>query len=46
VVADIPIDAPYPRDDAFRTSDTYNHHYRIVSAALRAAMAEDPPHGG
>ena len=39
VVADIPIDAPYPRDDAFRTSETYNHYCRIVSAALREAMA-------
>ena len=45
VVADIPIDAPYPRDDAFRTSDTYNHHCRIVSASLRAAMAEGHPNG-
>ena len=38
VVADIPIPAPYPRDDAFRTSETYNHYCRIVSAALKEAM--------
>jgi len=43
VVADIPIDAPYPRDDAFRGSDTYAHYCRIVSAALKQAMAA---HGG
>jgi NitT/TauT family transport system ATP-binding protein len=38
VVADIAIDAPYPRDDDFRTSDTYNRYCRIVSAALKQAM--------
>jgi len=38
VVADIAIDAPYPRDDAFRTSETYNHYCRIVSGALKQAM--------
>jgi NitT/TauT family transport system ATP-binding protein len=38
VVADIAIDAPYPRDDDFRTSETYNHYCRIVSAALKLAM--------
>jgi NitT/TauT family transport system ATP-binding protein len=40
VVADIPIDAPYPRDDSFRTSDAYNRYCRVVSAALKTAMAE------
>jgi NitT/TauT family transport system ATP-binding protein len=38
VVADIAIDAPYPRTDAFRTTDTYNHYCRIVSQALKQAM--------
>ena len=38
VVADIAIDAPYPRTDAFRTSDVYNHYCRIVSQALKQAM--------
>jgi NitT/TauT family transport system ATP-binding protein len=39
VVADIAIDAPYPRDEDFRTSETYSHYCRIVSAALKQAMA-------
>ena len=39
VVADIPIDAPYPRHDDFRDSDAYARHCRVVSAALRDAMA-------
>ncbi|HWK44583.1 MAG TPA: ABC transporter ATP-binding protein [Stellaceae bacterium] len=43
VVADIPIDAPYPRDEAFRTSETYNQYCRIVSAALKQAMGEAVP---
>jgi NitT/TauT family transport system ATP-binding protein len=38
VVADIPIDAPYPRDDAFRSSDAYTGYCRVVSAALKDAM--------
>jgi NitT/TauT family transport system ATP-binding protein len=38
VVADIPIDAPFPRDDAFRTTDAYAHYCRVVSAALKQAM--------
>jgi NitT/TauT family transport system ATP-binding protein len=42
VVADIPIDAPYPRDDAFRTSALYNDYCRRVSAALADAMAAPP----
>ena len=40
VVANIAIDAPYPRDDDFRTSDTYNQYCRVVSAALKSAMGE------
>ncbi|MCS6778158.1 MAG: ABC transporter ATP-binding protein [Geminicoccaceae bacterium] len=39
IVADIPIDAPWPRDENFRTSDLYNTLCREVSAALRRAMA-------
>jgi NitT/TauT family transport system ATP-binding protein len=39
VVADLPIDAPYPRDEAFRTSTGYNGFCRTVSAALHQAMA-------
>ena len=38
VVNDMKIDAPYPRDDAFRTSDIYSQHCRTVSDALHNAM--------
>jgi NitT/TauT family transport system ATP-binding protein len=38
IVADIPIDAPYPRSEEFRTSSVYNEHCRHVSAQLKAAM--------
>ncbi|MEJ8573927.1 ABC transporter ATP-binding protein [Microbaculum marinum] len=38
VVEDIAIDAPYPRDDAFRTSVVYNEHCRRASESLHAAM--------
>jgi NitT/TauT family transport system ATP-binding protein len=36
----VAIDAPYPRDEAFRTSAAYNEHCRRTSAALRTAMGE------
>jgi NitT/TauT family transport system ATP-binding protein len=39
VVADLAIDAAYPRDEAFRTSSSYNGFCRTVSAALQQAMA-------
>jgi NitT/TauT family transport system ATP-binding protein len=38
VVADIAIDAPYPRTEDFRTTDIYNHYCRVVSQALKQAM--------
>ncbi len=38
VVADIKVDVPYPRDENFRTSETYNRYCRVVSAALKSAM--------
>lgn len=38
VAAEIPIDAPYPRDDAFRTSTVYNAYCREASAELHRAM--------
>ena len=41
VFADIPIDAPYPRSEAFRTSPEYAALCRKVSEALVAAMAEE-----
>jgi NitT/TauT family transport system ATP-binding protein len=40
IVADLVIDAPFPRDEAFRTSEGYNQRCREVSAALHRAMAE------
>jgi len=39
VFADIAIPAPYPRDEAFRTSAEYAGYCRLVSAALGKAMA-------
>ncbi len=38
VIADMPIDVPYPRDESFRTSTTYNDYCRAVSAQLKVAM--------
>ena len=40
VVAELPIPAPYPRDEAFRTSAAYNALCRSASALLRRAMGE------
>jgi NitT/TauT family transport system ATP-binding protein len=40
VVADIPVEAPYPRREAYRTSEPYNRACRHVSAELRRAMGE------
>ncbi|MEH1780059.1 MAG: ABC transporter ATP-binding protein [Nostoc sp.] len=39
IVADIEIDAPYPRDDDFRTSLLYNQYCREVSQHLAEAMS-------
>ena len=39
VFAEIPIDAPYPREESFRTSPEYAGFCRRVSQALAAAMA-------
>lgn len=44
VVDDMSIDAPYPRDETFRTSDVYSQHCREVSNALHKAM--DPNQTG
>jgi NitT/TauT family transport system ATP-binding protein len=43
VASDLPIDAPYPRDDDFRTSAVYNENCRRASDALHAAMGESAP---
>jgi NitT/TauT family transport system ATP-binding protein len=40
VVGQIAIDAPYPRDEAFRTSPAYNALCREASADLQRAMGE------
>lgn len=40
VIADHGIDAPYPRDEAYRTSETYNEYCRVVSGELHRAMGE------
>jgi NitT/TauT family transport system ATP-binding protein len=40
VVADIPIPAPYPRDERFRTSEPYNRLCRQVSAELHRAIGD------
>jgi NitT/TauT family transport system ATP-binding protein len=40
VHADVPIAAPYPRDQEFRTSPTYNEYCRKVSDLLAEAMLE------
>ncbi len=37
-VGAVRIDAPYPRDEAFRTSQPYNRYCREVSARLHEAM--------
>jgi NitT/TauT family transport system ATP-binding protein len=39
VCAEIAVDAPYPRDEAFRTSANYAGYCRRVSEALSEAMA-------
>ena len=44
IVADLAVDAPYPRGTAFRTSDAYNRHCRLASDALHEAMGEEPDH--
>jgi NitT/TauT family transport system ATP-binding protein len=39
IVAETAVDAPYPRSEAFRTSQTYNDYCRAVSGMLGEAMA-------
>ena len=39
IIGEVAIDAPYPRDDAFRSSRTYNEFCRLTSAELARAMA-------
>jgi NitT/TauT family transport system ATP-binding protein len=37
-MADLDVDAPYPRDDLFRTSPEYAHLCRVVSGKLKEAI--------
>lgn len=39
IIADIAIDVPYPRSEAYRMSPVYNQHCRDVSGWLKEAMA-------
>jgi len=41
VIRELEVDAPYPRDETFRTSAEYASHTRATSDALREAMEED-----
>jgi NitT/TauT family transport system ATP-binding protein len=38
VIADLPIDAPYPRSEIYRTSPRYGEHCRVVSQWLKRAI--------
>ena len=40
VIEEVRVDAPYPRDEVFRTSPDYARHTRAASEALRNAMGE------
>ena len=40
VIRELSVDAPYPRDDAFRTSNEYAGYTRAASDALHEAMGE------
>lgn len=42
IAADLAIEAPYPRDEAFRSSALYTEACIRVSAALKQAMGEAP----
>jgi NitT/TauT family transport system ATP-binding protein len=41
IVADLPIDAAYPRGASFRTSPTYNEYCRSISTELGHAMPSE-----
>jgi NitT/TauT family transport system ATP-binding protein len=43
VTADLTIDTPYPRSEAFRMSSAYNDYCRMVSAELHATMDDTVP---
>ncbi len=37
-MTEIDVDAPYPRNDTFRTSAAYNDFCRVTSVELKRAM--------
>ena len=39
-VADMDVAAPYPRDQNYRTSETYNSHCRTISRCLQEAIEQ------
>jgi NitT/TauT family transport system ATP-binding protein len=41
VTADLAIDAPYPRSEAFRMTSAYNDYCRMVSAELHGTMGQE-----
>jgi NitT/TauT family transport system ATP-binding protein len=43
VFTELAVDAPYPRDESFRTSAEYAGYCRIASEALARAMAQKGP---
>ena len=43
VTADLAIDAPYPRAEAFRMTPAYNDYCRMVSAELHATLDDKAP---
>ncbi|MDD9908102.1 MAG: ABC transporter ATP-binding protein [Ahrensia sp.] len=42
VIEELAVNAPYPRDEVFRTSADYAAHCRAASEALKAAMGDVP----
>jgi len=43
IFADLPVPAPYPRDETFRMSEAYNDYCRQASNALHGAMGAGAP---
>jgi NitT/TauT family transport system ATP-binding protein len=44
IMTELAIDAPYPRNDAFRTSPIYNEFCRLTSAELKRTMTDPDEH--
>jgi NitT/TauT family transport system ATP-binding protein len=41
IMTELAIEAPYPRNDAFRTSAIYNEFCRVTSAELKRTMTDE-----